>query len=150
MLEKLEFQEEGECATRALRCRRRAPGLQPTPGKHWVPGMQPGSWGRSPALRKAPGLGEAAGFLGMQLCSGFAAWFRGWSPVPGDTAPLWDAVRFSGKQSGSGELQLRSKGRSRVLGNAAPIPGAAARALQGTALLSSAPELEREPGVMQP
>lgn len=103
MLEKLEFQEEGECATRALRCRRRAPGLQPTPGKHGAPGMQPGSWGRSPALRKAPGLGEAAGFLGMQPCSGVApgsgdgARFSGTQPCSGD------AVRFSGNQSGSRE-----------------------------------------------
>lgn len=150
MLEKLEFQEEGECATRALRCRRRASGLQPTPGKHRAPGMQPGSRGRSPALRKAPGLGEAAGFLGMQPCSGVAAWFWGWSLVPGDTASLRGCSPVLREAVWLREMQLCSKGRSRVLGDAVPIPGAAARALQGTALLSSAPELERESGVMQP
>lgn len=101
MLEKLEFQEEGECATRALRCRRRAPGLQPTPGKHRAPGMQPGSWGRSPALRKAPGLGEAAEFLGMQPCSGVAPGSGDGALFPGTQPCSRDAVRFSGNQSGS-------------------------------------------------
>lgn len=105
MLEKLEFQEEGECATRAPRCRRRAPGLQPTPGNHRAPGMQPGSWGRSPALREAPGHGEAAGFLGMQPCCWGCSLVPGMEPgwIPGTQPRSGDAARFSGKQSGSGE-----------------------------------------------
>lgn len=120
---------------------------------------------------ESPGSRDAAGFLGTQSRSEGSTRPRGSSRVPGDAALLL------GLQPGSGDgarmdpgdtaslrgcspvlreavwlrgRRLCSKGRSRVLGDAVSIPGAAARALQGTALLSSAPELEREPGVMQP
>lgn len=133
------------------------------------PALPAASTGTAAHSGEAPGSRDAARFLGTQSRSeestrprgssrvpGDAAvfwgcaWFRGWSPVPGDTALLQGCSPVLRESVWLPGMQLCSKGRSRVLGDAAPIPGAAARALQGTALLSSAPELKRVPGVMQP
>lgn len=152
MLEKLEFQEEGECATRTLRCRRPAPGLQPGPGE--APGSRDaaGFLGTQPGSGEAPSPREAARFPGTLSdwgggCSPIlrvAAWFRGWNRVPGDTASLRGCSPAPGNAAPLQGTQCRSRERSRIPGDAAPLPGAAARALRGTALLSSAPELESE------
>lgn len=59
---------------------------------------------------------EAAGCLGMQPCSRVAAWFRGWIPVPGDTASLRGCSPVLREAVWLRGMQLCSKGRSRVLG----------------------------------
>lgn len=123
----------------------------PVRGKHRAPGMQPDSWGRSPALGKHPAPGKQPGSQGHCLTGGgcspilrVAAWFRGWNRVPGDTASLRGCSPAPGNAAPLQGTQCRSRERSQIPGDAAPLPGAAARALRGTALLSSAPELESE------
>lgn len=149
MLEKLEFQEEGECTTRALRCRRRAPGLQPLPGKHRTPGMQPGFPGTQPRSggstqpRRSSWVPEDTGQLrGCRLVLGMEPGSRGHSFTPG-------------MQCGSRECGI--KGYSPASADAAGFRGTQPRCREQPPARSERrpfcprhPKLKREPGVMQP
>lgn len=130
MLEKLEFQEEGECATRALRCRRRAPGLQPAPGEAPVCrdaarilGTKPrsGSSTRPRGSSRVPG--DAALFSGCNLVPEMEPGFRGHSLAPGMPSGSQRSGRAPGDAAPFQGTQPRSRGRNRVPRERSLAPG---------------------------
>lgn len=158
MLEKLEFQEEGECATRTLRCRRPAPGLQPGPGE--APGSRDaaGFLGTQPGSGEAPSPREAARFPGtLSDWGGMQPYSPGCSLVPGMEPGSRGHSLAPRMQSSTGECSSAPRDAVPLprtqpdSGGRSPAPGSGRpRAPRDGPFVLGTRTREREPGVMQP